>query len=178
MLTTLGIYAAVALIAGLQNIPSRAGHIWLMLVCVLVLAAIVFYVIRLLVLDNDSLVSKITAQQDQTEDFDQRIYLIKAFRIAFVLLALLLLCSPSTVRVTFMMFKAFSLSNIRMWITDVIQTKGITGNLSFSRYTGMYIAGIIKLTVIAYLLSGATHIIRWHLKHSCLNQKTEGLTNE
>ena len=178
MLTTLGIYAAVTFIVSLTNTPSMQKSVWRLPVSAFLAFISVFLVTRLLIFKNDFLVSKITGPQDQSEEFDRTTYLIKAFRIAFVLLALLLLCSSRTIYVTVKLLQALSLSNIRMWITDVIETKRITGNLSFSRYTGMYITGIIKLTVIAYMLSGTTYIIRWHLKHSCLNQKTEGLTNE
>lgn len=174
MLTTLGIYATVTFISSLKSISYRDNPVWLLLLslCAMIITVIVFFVIRLLIFKNDFLVSKITGPQDQTEDFDQRIYLIKTFRIGFVILGLLLLCSSRTVYDTVKLLQAFSLPNIRLWIIDAIEAK-----LFFSKYTIIYIVNFLRLFVIIYLLFGASHIIRWHLKHSCLNN-TEGLTNE
>ncbi len=177
MLTTLGLYAAFSFADSLRHSPSELEDPWILPMLVFATAVVIFYVVRILVFNNESLASKIIDQQDHTEDFDRAAYLIKAFRIGFVLLALLLLCSSGTIFAISVLLKGFSLPNIRLWITDVIETKRITGNLALTRYTGTYITGIVKLTAITYLLSGGKYIINWHLKNSYL-KNTEGVNNE
>ncbi|MCK5565934.1 MAG: hypothetical protein KAJ07_11865 [Planctomycetes bacterium] len=177
MLTTLGIYAAVAFAVNLRYGPANGGNRWALLLMIFVTAVAIFFVVRILVFNNDSLASKIVGPQDSGEDFDRSDYLIKAFSVAFTILALLFLCSSSTVRGVIKLLQALSLPNIRVWITDVIETKRITGNLTLTRYTGIYIDAFIKLIVITYLLSGARYITRWHLKNSC-SDNTEGVNNE
>jgi len=174
MLTTLGIYAAVTFISSHNNIPYRENRLWLISLYAMMIVIIVYFVGRSLIFKNDFLISKILDPEEDAEEFDRRMYLIKAFRIAFVLLALLLLCSSRTIYDTVKLLQMFSLPNIRMWIIDAIET----GQFNFSKYTFHYIVNFLRLSAIIYLLFGAPHIIRWHLRHSCLDQNTEGVQNE
>jgi len=171
MLTTLGIYAAVTFALGLRCNPPIVENTWILPLSVFITAAGIFFVARILVFNNDFLASKMIGPQETGEDFDQHDYLIKTFRVSFVILALLFFCSSSTFFGLTKLLQAFSLPNISVWITDVIETKRITGNLTLTRYTSTYITTFIKLIVIAYLLLGAPHVTRWHLKNSCLNKK-------
>lgn len=177
MLTTLGIYAAVKFVVSLAYTPVEPQNGWGMFLFVSLKCLAIFIAFQILVFNNGTLASKIIGPQNYTEDFDQRNYLIKAFRIGFVILGLLLLCSSRTILDIIRLLQTLSGPSIRMWITDVIETKWITGDLS-SRYTWPYIIAFIKLVVITYLLCGGSHIIRWHLKSSPINQVSEGLKNE
>ena len=178
MLITLGIYAIVAFTNALKYSLHEGNYAWALPLMAFLVFTVSFFVACILIFKNDSLACKITGSQDDAEDFDRKSYLIKSFRIAFVILGLLFLCSSNTISETIKALQAFSFSNIRMWISAVIETKKITGNLDFSKRSIINITALFKLAVIVYLLCGAPHIIRWHLKNSCLNPKTEDLTNE
>ena len=173
MLTTLGIYAVVDFI----SILGYSSHVdilsWHILTIVSLIAVVLFFVIRTFVFKNDSLASKIVGQAETSEDFDRKVYLIKAFRIAFTILGLLLLSGSRIFLNAIKLLQALSPPNIRAWITDAINK-----SFNISKDIDIYFIYFIKLFVIVYLLYGAPHIIRWHLKNSCLNQKPEGTTNE
>jgi hypothetical protein len=174
MLTTLGIYAfytfSTALLSNLFQIKSAWGA---PLIGFLFLITI-FFVGRILIFKNNKLACKITTKDDDDEDFDRRNYLIKSFRISFVMLGLLLLCSNKTFFVIQMFFRSFSLPKIRAWIAYTIQT----GDFKLSGMSLTNISGFFKLILIAYLLVGGWYIIKWHLKNSHLNPINEELTNE
>ena len=177
MLVVLGIYAIIAFTTALIYELGALGNVWVLLNVFLILA-IIFFIAYTLIFKNDFLACKICGAQDCAEDFDRRSYLVKTFRIAFVVLGLLFLCSSGTYNAILKLLPVISLPNIRMWISDVIVTKRITGNIDFSRKTVMNVSGLFRLIVTAYLLCGGKYIIGWHLKNSCLNPKTEELTDE
>jgi len=96
--------------------------------------------------------------------------------IGFVILGLLILVGSA--RDLMILVKYFPLTNIRLWVSDVIEDKSIRDNLDLSVEVKRYISALFKLFVSAYLICGAPQLVRWHLKRFCLNKKTEGLPNE
>jgi len=178
MLTTLGIYAAYVILNVIFNSSVRItpessslSFFIKITVCIICLVPAAYY----LIFKNDSLACRITGDQEGIEeDFNQRHYLIKALRIGFVLLGLLILVKSA--RDLMVLVKYFPLTNIRLWITDVIEDKSIRDNLDLSREVKRYISALFKLLVSAYLICGAPQLIRWHLKRFCLNKKTEGFS--
>jgi len=175
MLTTLGIY--IAFIIFQVIIYPISDLSWLRFIintaaCTICLVPTAYY----LIFKNDSLACRITGDQEGIEeDFNQRHYLIKAFCVGFVLLGLLILIASS--RGLMILIKYFPLTNIRLWITNVIED-GIRDNLDLSREAKNYTFALIKLFMIIYLICGAPQLVRWHLKHFCLNKKQKGLQNE
>ena len=180
MLTTLGIYAVfvilnVIIYSSVQTTPESSSLRFIIstVVCIVCLVPTAYY----LIFRNDSFACRITGDQEGIEeDFNQRHYLIKAFRIGLVILGLLILVKSA--RDLMILVKYFPLTSIRLWITDVIEDKSIRDNLDLSVEVRRYISALFKLFVSVYLICGAPQLIRWHLKNSCLNKKTEGERNE
>ena len=173
MLTTLGIYAVFvtlnAIFYQFGRFRSESSLLRIIISSVLGVICLIptaYY----LIFKNDSLACRITGDQEGIEeDFNQRHYLIKALRIGFVLLGLLILVV--SIRDLMMLVKCFSPINIRLWITNVIED-GVRGNLVFSREIERSVSALFKLLVSIYLICGAPQIVRWHLKNFCLNRKT------
>jgi hypothetical protein len=172
MLTTLGIYAVVSFSSVLIQTLQSQPHSVIQLLSELLIIIMIFFIAWLFIFKNDSLARTIPGDHDDLQEiFDQRRYLIKALRIGFVLLGLLMLAG--SIRYFGMLFKYFSMINIRLWISKVIETKSIADNLWLSTKAKRYIYGLFKLILIVYLLYGALHLIRWHTMR--LNEKTEGI---
>jgi hypothetical protein len=180
MLTTLGIYAVFIILNVIfypsVQIPQESsllGFFIKIIVCIICLVPIAYY----LVFKNDALACRITGNQEGTEeDFNQGHYLIKTLRIGFVILGLLILVNSA--RDLMILVKYFPLTNIRLWITDVIEDKSIRDNLDLSVEVKRYISALFELLVSVYLICGAPQLIRWHLKRFCLNKKQKRLQNE
>ena len=160
MLTTLGIYA-VFVILNARFYPvsdvSLLRHIISTVVCIVCLVLTAYY----LIFKNDSLACRITGDQEGIEeDFNQRHYLIKALRIGLVILGLLILLS--SIRDLMILIKYFPLTNIRLWVSDVIEDKSIRDSLDLSVEVKRYISALFKLFVSAYLICGVPQLVRWH----------------
>jgi hypothetical protein len=173
MLAALGIYAVITFSSSMISYLPSAVNIWVISLNLFVFLAVAFLVIRTFIFRNDGIARKITAPCENPEDFDRRSYLIKTFRIAFVILGLSLLCSSRTSLFIERFLPTLSLTQSRLWVNNLIHT----GRFDFTIYHLTSIVGLIKLLLIAYLLCGGSHIIGWHLKNSSLNPKEEP-TNE
>jgi hypothetical protein len=174
MLSGLGIYAVVGFSTALvYNLYQVKGN-WEVFTNVFLLVATLLLVSRFMIFKNDGFACKIAGPARETGQFDQRAYLIKTFRIAFVIIALSLLSSSKTWTTVAGLMQTLSLPHIRLWIKNAIYNRYI--NFSWAFAAGLWEA--IKLLIIAYLLCGGSKLIGWHLKNSNLNNTNEELTNE
>ncbi len=171
MLVVLGIYAVVSLSSAMIVNMPRADNVWVVPLNLFLFLAVVVLVGRTFIFRNDGIARKISGDCQADEDFDRRSYLIKTFRIAFVILGLSLLCSSRTLLFIERFLPTLSLTHIRLWINNLIHT----GRFDFSRGFLSSMAGLLRLVLIAYLLCGGSHLIGWHLKNSSLDPKQEEL---
>lgn len=174
MLCTLGIYAVFGFTSALLSNMFQVDNFWAIPTTVFLFMITVFPVAKFFIFNNDKLACKIAGTGDTNDDFDRRSYLIKCFRIAFVMLGLSLLLSGRTFFIIERLLQTLSLSNIRLWVKHIMYT----GDLKFSRRVLMDMTGLIKLALIAYLLCGGSYIIRRHIKNAIPEPKNKELTNE
>ncbi|MCF7956325.1 MAG: hypothetical protein K9M75_11020 [Phycisphaerae bacterium] len=169
LLCTLGIYAVFGFTNALVSNMFQVDNGWAICTMVFLLLFTVLPAARFLIFNNDKLACKIAGTGDTNEDFDRRSYLIKSFRLAFVMLGLLLLLSGRTFFIIERLLQTLSLPNIRLWIKHLMYT----GDLNFSRRVLTDMSGLIKLAVIAYLLCGGSYVIRRHIKNGLLEKNDE-----
>lgn len=174
MLTSIGIYAVVVFSTSLVSNLAKAINTWAVLLNVFLLVVMLLIVGRLMIFKNDVFACRIAGDGRDTDQFDRRSYLIKSFRIAFVILGLLLLSSPKTWTFLLGLLQTFSLPQLRLLMRNAIFNRNI--NLSWAMAAGMW--SILKLLIIAYLICGGSKLISWHLKNSNLNNTNEELVNE
>ena len=174
MLASLGIYAVVGFSTTLvYNLYQVKGN-WEVFTNVFLLVATLLLIGRFMIFKNYGFACKIAGPGRETDQFDQRAYLIKTFRIAFVIIALSLLSYYRTFTTVMDFLQTFSLPQIRLWMRNAIYNRSINFSWTSLRITWE----VLKLLLIAYLLCGGSKLIGWHLKNSNLNNTIEELTNE
>lgn len=178
MLTGLGVWAVYFFIGVFRFTLFPSVKPWLLSLQALLVFAAVWFVVRRLVLNNDSLAYIIPGKEERSEEFDRCDYLVKSFRIAFAILGLLFISSWGTLSSLTRNLQAFSLGNIRLWVNKVIETKTLTGGMFGLQETVLHAVVLFKLAVALYLLFGGVHIVKWHLRNSSFDQKIVEITNE
>lgn len=174
MLSGLGIYAIVAFSTALVHSLNQANNIWAVSTNIFLVVAALLLIGRFMIFKNDGLACKIAGQARDAEQFDRRVYLIKTFRIALVILALSLLSYYRTFSTVMDFLQAFSLPQIRLWMRNLIHG----GHIQLSWKYSTVVLELFKLAIIAYLLCGGFKLISWHLKNSNLNNSNEEPENE
>lgn len=178
MLTTLGVYAVLGFISVLQHGLYSHLSLWLSALQAFLVLATVFLVGMWLIFKNDSFACMIAGNENGWEEFDRISYLIKSFRIGFAILGLIFLSSWGNISGLARNLHAFSFGNIHLWVSNVIETKTLTGGMFGFQEIAVHTFALFKLAAAIYLLLGGVHIVRWHLRNSCFDQKNEELTNE
>ena len=158
MLAGLGGYA-VAVCLSRYVMYIGVGNPWVVWLNILIDLAVIFAFICFFVFGNDWLAGWVTGDYEGEEDFDRSAYLIKSFRISFVIIGLCLLCTGRTIEFIVNLARLFHLPSIRLWIQNMIET----GRLDLSFTTPGSIVASVKLLLIAYLICGGKYIINWHL---------------
>lgn len=161
MLAGLGVYA-VAVFLSRSVMVLGFNNPWVVLLNFLIYLAAIFAFGRYFIFGNNWLAGRITGDYEGEQEFDRSAYLIKSFRISFVIIGLCLLCSGRTIEFILSFARLFHLPIIRMWIQNLIETGDL--NLSFSIATLNYLVAFFKLLLIVYLLCGGKFVIQHHLK--------------
>ena len=143
MLAGLGVYA-VAVFLSRSVMVFGFNNPWVVLLNFLIYLAVIFAFGRFFIFGNDWLAGRITGDYEGDQEFDMSAYLIKSFRISFVIIGLCLLCSGRTIESIVSFARFFNLNSIRLWVLNLIET----GDFDFS-YRGLEsLIGVLKLLLM------------------------------
>ena len=168
----LGFYAVGYCLSSMSMTWMFRDNAWNIGLNVFVYSAVLFIICRVLIFGSDGLSAKISGSYEGDEDFDRAAYLVKCFRISFVIVGLSILCSWRTIHYLSRFFQSLSLPNIRLWFRNLIQT----GDLGVSAAWLIGLIPLLKILLGVYLLCGGAFIINRHLKRSGL-KITKELSN-
>ena len=177
MLSCLGIYAVFRCASGLlgQNISEPSFLPRLLPLSIFVVIA--FFAIYFLIFNNDALARKIVGTVQAPENsFDQKAYLIKSYRLAFAFLALIFLSGIGYWLVSFII--DLPLSCIQLWTSDAVGTESLMEKMHLFTKIQLFFYNLLSMLVTIYLLCGAPHVIRWHLKHIPSTDNLKGSQDE
>lgn len=170
LLTVCGIYLALEVISygkmGLGMSPQvDIFKVFCMAVNVLILGVVVFFVI----INNDWLIRKILPDEEPIPAENQKKWFVSSLRIGLVFCGLLLL-TKSTESVV---YTIKIIPSLPVWGRQVF-----TGMLYGDRFNSMLLfensLKVFKTVLIAYLIIGAPHFVRWQTKRAF----TQGAENE
>lgn len=166
VLTILGIYAVVNfyyLYPGQYTSQMEESTILREIMSFCAFTALAAFATYFMIFNNDSIAVKIAGLGEQLSRQSQTDLLSKSLRIGLVLAGLMLL--PRSVPTIVKIPKIFFL--IRPAVNDIIISKSVPKILRLS-YAQWYrnIYEFMKTILSIYLLCGAPHLVRWHVKHS------------
>ena len=171
IITAIGVSTAAGFLRNIYLYPQGETHILFLaigqIILLLAFAAIIYW----LIFKNDWLVRKITSENTLITLADQKRTLAIWLRLLLVFSGLHLLTNSSR---AFRLLLYLNPVKIRAWVQGLFAGDYPQFSYLLSKAAWTNFCHILILALIIYLLLGAPHLVRWHIKRlSVTNNNTD-----